>query len=137
VAAVFTCTHCDAVPEQVVEGKGAIAIVRHKLGCPNLADACGTVEHRRAAEKMGDRSMEVFRYVDKSDDAVTATDVATAPDGVNEHFEITGRPTGTYFLKVEIQGRKPWYFSNQVSDTAAQPIAIRSGLTRKMVLRIP
>jgi hypothetical protein len=35
-AAVFTCTHCNAVPEQVVEGKAAVAIVRHKLGCPTL-----------------------------------------------------------------------------------------------------
>jgi hypothetical protein len=36
VATVFTCTHCNAVPEQVVDGKAAIAIVRHKLGCPTL-----------------------------------------------------------------------------------------------------
>jgi predicted alpha/beta hydrolase family esterase len=33
---VFTCAHCNAVPEQVVDGKAAIAIVRHKLGCPTL-----------------------------------------------------------------------------------------------------
>jgi hypothetical protein len=26
----------NAVPEQVVEGKATIAIVRHKLGCPTL-----------------------------------------------------------------------------------------------------
>ena len=36
VAAEFTCTHCNAVPEQVVDGKATIAIVRHKLGCPTL-----------------------------------------------------------------------------------------------------
>jgi hypothetical protein len=36
VAAVFTCTHCNAVPERVVDGKAAIAIVRHKIGCPTL-----------------------------------------------------------------------------------------------------
>jgi hypothetical protein len=36
VAAVFTCTHCNAVPEQVVDGKATIAIVRHKRGCPTL-----------------------------------------------------------------------------------------------------
>jgi hypothetical protein len=36
VAAVFTCTHCNAVPEQVVDGKATIAIVRHELACPTL-----------------------------------------------------------------------------------------------------
>ena len=36
VAAEFTCTHCNAVPEQVVDGKAMIAIVRHELGCPTL-----------------------------------------------------------------------------------------------------
>jgi len=36
VAAVFTCAHCNAVPEPVVDGKAAVAIVRHKLGCPTL-----------------------------------------------------------------------------------------------------
>jgi hypothetical protein len=36
VAAVFTCTHCNAVPERVVDGKATIAVVRHKLGCPTL-----------------------------------------------------------------------------------------------------
>ena len=36
MAAVFTCTHCNAVPKQVVDGNATIAIVRHKLGCPTL-----------------------------------------------------------------------------------------------------
>jgi hypothetical protein len=36
VAAVFTCAHCNAVPEPIVDGKAAIAIVRHELGCPTL-----------------------------------------------------------------------------------------------------
>jgi hypothetical protein len=36
VADVFTCAHCNAVPEQVVDGKAAIAIVSHQLGCPTL-----------------------------------------------------------------------------------------------------
>jgi Phage integrase family len=34
VAAMFTCTHCNAVPEQIV--KAQLAIVRHELGCPTL-----------------------------------------------------------------------------------------------------
>jgi hypothetical protein len=36
VAAVFTCTHCNAAPEHVVAGKSQLAIVRHELGCPTL-----------------------------------------------------------------------------------------------------
>jgi hypothetical protein len=36
VAAVFTCTHCNAVPQQITDGKATIAIVRHALGCPTL-----------------------------------------------------------------------------------------------------
>jgi hypothetical protein len=55
----------------------------------------------------------------------------------NGHFKISGLPTGSYFLKVEVQGRHLWYFNNQVSDTAAQPIVIEGGLTRKIVVSIP
>lgn len=68
-----------------------------------------------------------------------ATYVPTAEAAIdnNGHFEISGLPTGTYFLKVEIQGRKTWYFSNQVSDTAAQPIVIQAGLVRRLVVSIP
>ncbi len=36
MAAAFTCTHCNAMPEQVVDGGATIAIVRHELGCPTL-----------------------------------------------------------------------------------------------------
>jgi hypothetical protein len=35
-AAVFTCTHCNAVPQRIVDGKATIAVVRHQLGCPTL-----------------------------------------------------------------------------------------------------
>jgi hypothetical protein len=68
-----------------------------------------------------------------------ATWVPTAEAAVegNGHFKISGLPTGTYFLKVEVPGRKPWYFNNQVSDVAAQPIVIQAGLTRKIVVSIP
>jgi hypothetical protein len=68
-----------------------------------------------------------------------ATYVPTAEAAIDNigYFKITGLPTGTYFLKVEVPGRKPWYFNNQVSDTTAQPIVIQAGLTRKIVLRIP
>ena len=31
-----SCTHCNAVPEQVVDRKAMIAIVRQELGCPTL-----------------------------------------------------------------------------------------------------
>jgi hypothetical protein len=33
---MFTCAHCSAEPERVVDGKAVIAIVRHALGCPTL-----------------------------------------------------------------------------------------------------
>jgi hypothetical protein len=36
VTAEFTCTHCNAVPEQVVDGNAKVSIVRHELGCPTL-----------------------------------------------------------------------------------------------------
>jgi hypothetical protein len=36
VPAAFTCTHCHAVPEQVVDARAAIAIVDHELGGPIL-----------------------------------------------------------------------------------------------------
>jgi hypothetical protein len=29
-------THCNVVPEQVVDRKAMVAIMRHKLGCPTL-----------------------------------------------------------------------------------------------------
>jgi len=32
---VFTCTHCNAVPELVVDGNAQLAIVRHDLGWPD------------------------------------------------------------------------------------------------------
>ena len=38
---VFTCTHCNAVPEQVRDSKATIAVVRHKLGCPTLLARLG------------------------------------------------------------------------------------------------
>jgi hypothetical protein len=41
VAAVVTCTQCNAVPEQVVDGKATIAVVRHELGWPTLMALSG------------------------------------------------------------------------------------------------
>jgi hypothetical protein len=68
-----------------------------------------------------------------------ATYVPTAEAAIdnNGRFKIIGLPTGSYFLKAEVQGRNPWYFNNQVSDVAAQPIAIKSGITRTIVVNIP
>jgi hypothetical protein len=45
VAGEFTCTHCGAVPEQVIDGKATIAIVRHKTRLP---DADGPDPHTLA-----------------------------------------------------------------------------------------
>jgi hypothetical protein len=67
----------------------------------------------------------------------TYVPTAEAVTDNNGYFKVSGLPTGTYFLKVEIQGRNPWYFNNQVSDTAAQSINIQGGLTRKIVVSIP
>jgi hypothetical protein len=67
----------------------------------------------------------------------TWTPTAEATISDHGHFRILGLPTGSYFLKVEVHGHKAWYFSNQVSDTAAQPISIQGGLTRKIVVHIP
>jgi hypothetical protein len=36
VADLFTCAHCNAVPEQIIDGNAQLAIVRHELGCPTL-----------------------------------------------------------------------------------------------------
>lgn len=64
---------------------------------------------------------------------VPSADATIGDDG---HFKISGLPTGSYFLKVEVQGHKTWYFNNQVSDIAAQPLVIQGDLTRKIVVRI-
>jgi hypothetical protein len=55
----------------------------------------------------------------------------------NGHFKILGLPTGRYFLKVEVPGRKTWYFNNQVSDSTAERIFIQGGATRKIVVSVP
>ncbi|MEP6913345.1 MAG: carboxypeptidase-like regulatory domain-containing protein, partial [bacterium] len=52
-------------------------------------------------------------------DATWVPSVEAAVDD-NGHFKILGLPTGRYFLKVEVPGRKTWYFHNQVSHTVAQ-----------------
>jgi hypothetical protein len=67
-----------------------------------------------------------------------ATWVPTAEANLEEngHFKISGLPTGTYFLKIEIQGRRDWYFNDQLSEAAAQPIFIQSGVIRKIVVSI-
>jgi hypothetical protein len=62
---------------------------------------------------------------------------AEATIGDNGNFKILGLPTGRYFLKVEVPGRKTWYFNNQLSDTSAQSILVQSGGSRNLVLNIP
>jgi hypothetical protein len=68
-----------------------------------------------------------------------ATYVPTAESVIdnNGHFKVIGLPSGNYFLKAEVQGRSPWYFNRQTSDVAAQPIAVRSGVTRTIIVNIP
>ena len=56
-------------------------------------------EHRvEAQEKMSDRLMDVFRFVDKSNDAVAATDVAKALDGLD------GDTAGKYLRRLAENG---------------------------------
>jgi hypothetical protein len=33
---LFGCAGCDAVPEQLTEGKARVTVVQHRLGCPTL-----------------------------------------------------------------------------------------------------
>ena len=44
-----------------------------RLDGADLASASDAAEHRVAQEKMSDRLMDVFRFVDKSNEAVAAT----------------------------------------------------------------
>lgn len=36
MAAAFTCTHYNALPEHIVDGEAAIAVVRRNICCPAL-----------------------------------------------------------------------------------------------------
>jgi predicted transcriptional regulator of viral defense system len=69
-----------------------------RLDGVDLLDARDTVERRRAADKLGDRMMEVFRIVDASNDPVTATDAASALDGMD------GATAGKYLRRLEAAG---------------------------------
>ena len=53
------------------------------------------MEKRRLQDKVGDRLMEVFRFVDKSKNAVTATDVADALNSMD------GETAGTYLRRLK------------------------------------
>jgi hypothetical protein len=55
----------------------------------------------------------------------------------NGQFEIRGLPAGNYFLKIEVQGHKTWYFNNQSSDRAANRIVVQSGQARKININLP
>ena len=69
-----------------------------RLDGATLAAAADTVEKRRLQDKVGDRLMEVFRFVDKSKNAVTATDVAAALNSMD------GETAGTYLRRLKAAG---------------------------------
>lgn len=69
-----------------------------RLDGADLASASDAAEHRVAQEKMSDRLMDVFRFVDKSNDAVAATDVAKALDGLD------GDTAGKYLRRLAENG---------------------------------
>ncbi len=112
-----------------------------------LAPKAGMIEGRVRSARSADLSGKVIVYrslkflrgkwvlVNPRDATWVPTAEANLED--NGHFKISGLPTGTYFMKVEIQGRKTWYFHNQVSDKSAQPVFIEGGVTRKIVVSIP
>jgi hypothetical protein len=65
-----------------------------RLDGADLAAARDSVDRRRALEKMGDRMMDVFLYVCRSNDPVTATSVATALD------DMDGETAGKYLRRL-------------------------------------
>ena len=69
-----------------------------RLEGADLTAAADTVEKRRLQDKVGDRLMEVFRFVDKSKDAVTATDVANALK------DMDGDQVGRYLRRLKAAG---------------------------------
>jgi hypothetical protein len=69
-----------------------------RLDGTDLKTAADTVGKRRAIDKLGDRTMEVFRFVEKAIWAVTATDVATSLSGMD------GNMAGQYLRRLADQG---------------------------------
>lgn len=48
-------------------------------------------------------------------------------------FSFSKLPEGRYFLRVKATGYPDWFFDNQSSEAAAQPLLIRSGRATKVV----
>lgn len=48
-------------------------------------------------------------------------------------FTVSNLPEGQYFLKVEADGYRNWFFPAQASEATAQTLLIKSGTTRKIV----
>jgi hypothetical protein len=93
-----------------------------RLDGTDLATARDNVEKRRAADKMGDRMMDVFRIVDAANDSVTATMVAEALD------DMDGETAGKYLRRLAANdyiakvGRGRYMKSvSQVSETPKNP----------------
>lgn len=115
---VFLAPLAGAVEGQVRDARTGISISNGKV-----------VVYRRLKFVRGE-----WAIVDPHDATWTPSVDAVVDNG---RFKIIGLPNGIYFLKVEVPGRPTWYFNNQMSDAAAQPLVIQAGLTRRIVVRIP
>jgi hypothetical protein len=114
-----------------------------------LAPKGGTIEGQVLDQKTGKfvlngkvivyRPLKFLHGEWRSVSAREATFVPTAESSLDGdgHFKVVGLPSGAYFLKVEIPGRKISYFDSQIMDTAARSIAVRAGATRKLLVRAP
>jgi hypothetical protein len=52
-------------------------------------------------------------------------------------FNINGLPRGKYFLYVEAKGYRKWFYNNRYTETTAQPLNIKSGVSTKMTIALP
>jgi hypothetical protein len=86
---------------------------RHDGG--GLAGASGAAEHRRAVDKMSNRLMEVFKFVNQSNDAVTATEVARALTDMN------GDTAGKYLRRLADNGYIVKFGRGQFLGTPTHP----------------
>ena len=58
---VFSCQHCDAAPELVVDGRAQLSIVRHAFDCPTLLAQVRTRWPAQPARLPDTRSLALLR----------------------------------------------------------------------------
>ncbi|WP_280471667.1 AAA family ATPase [Nocardia cyriacigeorgica] len=70
---------------------------RWKLDGQDLMDAAATVDRRREAGRLGDRSMDIYDYVSRHPQ--------TTPKDIAERFDMSSKDAGQYLLRLEEKGR--------------------------------